>query len=200
LYLNVSISAGCLPGYRAVSGEGYAFFFYSSLFAVSCLFSLCRQCEPCPSREVAWGGAIGFSILLIFGLCSLSVFRSLLVLSPSLSLFWLSAGLLVMFYLIWNTDGLPAEMNQRALLDSHKPFTMENRVRPNLTFSAKIVLGILQVATSLATIVEIPWPQVCTSALCCAFLPFLFFSLFCSFFFWLLDVQGLPWLPQLHQS
>ncbi len=95
-----------------------------------------QSCSICPSHNDAIGGSIGFTIVII-------------------------AALLIVFYAMWHSDGKLVPKHDA--FKKVKPFTMEDRIPPNYTYNFKLILGYLQVATSLLSLVDIPWPTYFTT-------------------------------------
>lgn len=88
-------------------------------------------CQPCPSKEAATGGTIGFSILIV-------------------------AAVMVVLYLVWRLDG--EDVPKTSPFDVVKAYTPEHRARPNYTYNFKILLSYLQISTTLFAFVQVPFP------------------------------------------
>jgi hypothetical protein len=100
-------------------------------------------CEPCPSPSAALGGTIGFTLVLL-------------------------TALLIMFLVLWRSDPIPVVAAASAWKDDsagEHVFTREDRAPPDAVGMGKILIGFLQIATSVLALTSIPWPSTFESVI-----------------------------------
>ncbi len=91
-----------------------------------------QDCTPCPSRGASVGGTFGYIVLLL-------------------------AAIFVVFYLVWRSE--PAKMTSASPYLRVKAWSIEDRSAPNYAYNFKIILSYFQIASTLVSLVEIPWPS-----------------------------------------